>query len=971
MLGIIIIVATFMLFNLLIRVRKCERALEELKTFIKVGNNEPKPKTIKQSNDSFVSSPSKPIANPIIKKKEEILKPARRSTIKTLEQIPKKPSVILDMIKENWMGIFGSVALVIGAVFFGLTAEIMQLPQMRVGVMMAISFVLLAVSQKFKNKADWASFCGWVKSIAAAVILFTTLGAGGINGIQFIYTPLYALCFLCFGILINILLVVTARSEGIASLHVVLSIIAFSIAPQTFISLPIGAFVAGVGLTVAYRSKWDTHLILVVIAFACQNMVWTFALKDQFLPWMHYLAIGSSVFVGLMAAFVHYNKKYQASKFEVLPLVAYLTNWGLLTWNIWLHTFYFKWIFLVFGAVAVLGFVSARIAKRRKIYWLYYADILLSQLMLMVAIALMSSLIAKPIDLALLILCEIIVFNLICQLQNERALLRVGYALQCIAYVVIASFTLKLLFVTPVVDQFPIYYRMGIVAALSWGSHIMGSLKNFIPDNIIFILYGERDQKNLVSIVCSFGTLFFIGIYFYGYNSIWIQAITLTIIGLISLWRKYKESHSWNVSFLIVLIAIHSLSWYHLVFQLQNSSIPSMFSRIDLLGLLFLDVLLVFGNCLHLKLWKKNLHHFVIYASGIQMGLLVYVFTKEISSLIPGLAFLGISMFALEVAHILSRVNRFREDVRLKIKESTTHLGLAFLLAFITQFVTVHLQVDAIWHGISLRWGIEALGLSAILYWITFYPCEKVFSKFTQFCGNRLIEGLLAFLTLVVIVEAPEVWRPFIWIAMAIGLLIGSTKAKWPARLSAYSWIYLIASIILVAFVTKNLTMPSLFVIEQYGIPVILTIVLQWYYAYFAHKETKNLMAVSKILSTKRTTKFISIFYEQPCLTVLLPIFVGKGCLFAFNFEKAILTLLWVGLACLYLTVGLLVKSKKGIQIAMSVLLFCSVRLIVFDLVQTNLVTRSLVFIGFGILMLGISVLYKKYKYRIDASEKV
>jgi hypothetical protein len=413
------------------------------------------------------------------------------------------------------------------------------------------------------------------------------------------------------------------------------------------------------------------------------------------------------------------------------------------------------------------------------------------------------------------------------------------------------------------------------------------------------------------------------------------------------------------------------MSWGYLLLQLFNSSLPSIFSRIDLLGLLLLDVALVFGNFLRLKLWKKTLHHFVVYAFGIQMGLLVYVFTKEISSLIPGLAFLSLSVLALETTRLLSIKSRFSSEVSLKVRQSILHLGFAFLVAFVSQFITVHLQLDPIWHGISLRWGIEVLGLASILYWIFFCPKEKAFSNFTKFCSRRLIEGFLAFLTLGIILEVAEVWRPFIWSVIAIALFTGSIKAKWPARLITYSSLYLIASIIHVAFVTTNLTMPSLFSVEQYGIPAYLAIALQLLYAYLSHRETNNLMATSKMLFAKGTGKFISIIYKQSCLTVLLPIFVGIGCLFAFNFEKAILTLLWVGLACLYLVIGLLVKTKKSIQIAMGVLLFCSVRLIVFDLVQSNLVTRSMVFIGFGVLMLGVSVLYKKYKYRLDVREKV
>ena len=54
----------------------------------------------------------------------------------------------------------------------------------------------------------------------------------------------------------------------------------------------------------------------------------------------------------------------------------------------------------------------------------------------------------------------------------------------------------------------------------------------------------------------------------------------------------------------------------------------------------------------------------------------------------------------------------------------------------------------------------------------------------------------------------------------------------------------------------------------------------------------------------------------------------------------------------------------------MIALALCSGRLIVFDLMQSDLAIRALVFIGVGGLMLGISALYKKYKHRIESNEK-
>ena len=196
------------------------------------------------------------------------------------------------------------------------------------------------MSWKIKRLEKWSLLCGWLRSIAGAVILFATLGAGGIEGLKFIQNPYYALVFLCVGVAVNMLLACTIAVQTVASMHVILSIVAFCIVPQAMILLPLGALVAIIGLITAYRSKWDLHLLLIVIAFACLNIVWTDSLVQS--PSMHYLAIACSVVVGLAGGAIHYSKKYQSPHFEALPLVAHISNWMLLIGNLWLHAQFFR-----------------------------------------------------------------------------------------------------------------------------------------------------------------------------------------------------------------------------------------------------------------------------------------------------------------------------------------------------------------------------------------------------------------------------------------------------------------------------------------------------------------------------------------------------------------------------------------------------------------------------------------------------
>jgi hypothetical protein len=134
---------------------------------------------------------------------------------------------------------------------------------------------------------------------------------------------------------------------------------------------------------------------------------------------------------------------------------------------------------------------------------------------------------------------------------------------------------------------------------------------------------------------------------------------------------------------------------------------------------------------------------------------------------------------------------------------------------------------------------------------------------------------------------------------------------------------------------------------------------LQLLFAHFSHDQR---------LTNQPKNALSHFLFKQPFISVLFPIFIEIALLFAFNYEKTLLTLFWVGLSCVYLSLSLLAKSKWGMQIAMGSLVVCSMRLVIFDLTQSDLATRALVFLGVGIFMLCISIVYKKYKYRTEST---
>lgn len=954
------------------RVRECELNLKLLK---KALLNEKLPTKQEQLPETAALPPIPPLI--IEDQRTEELSPSLAAVEPTMKAIetkiepkqtkpvpPPKPSKLFGILKENWMGVFGSFALVIGAVFFGLTSKLMQQPEARVGILIFVSLLFLGISYKIKSLEKWSLLCGWLRSIAGAVILFATLGAGGIEGLKFIQNPYYALVFLCVGIAVNMLLACTTAVQTVASMHVILSIVAFCIVPQAMILLPLGALVAIIGLITAYRSKWDLHLLLIVIAFACLNIVWTYSLVQS--PSMHYLAIACSVVVGLIGGAIHYSKKYQSPHFEALPLVAHISNWTLLIGNLWLHAQFFRGTPFVLASIAIGGFFLAHHAKKEGIRWLYLTDTFLSQLLALSAIASLSIFVINPLDLCILLLLETILFNRICIAQKEDFLLRAGYGLQSIICLInLSSIQMAIGFSGG--DQFPIYLRLGLLTAICWGFHLAASAKKWTIDDLRFFLGGEKDLVKPYSMTAIFGTFFFLGFYLIGFQLLTIQSLTLLVAAALGYWRKWNEDQTWNLSFVTSLVFIHLLNWgmmFLILFDLKSPS--EIFSRVDIAGLAFLDILLIFGNFLQFRLWNKNISKLLVYGLSLQIACCTYVYTREISLFLPSIFFLVYSLIALETGRYIPRLLSFNEDLKQGIAESFSRVGLAFLLGFFIRFVTVDLRVDLIGNAINHRWFTEVFGLLTFFYWIAFFP-EKTSDKSARTAGRLLIDVSLALMTLCMLKEAPQGCTSILWVTASIGLLIAAIDYDLPKRLAAYSWIYFIVSIAQVVLFKSPLSMPNHERFQFFGW---LAIILQFCYAFVVSRKQSGIKRIADAHSTD-ISAFIRSIYGQWNLTVLFPVFLGIAFLLAFDFEKAILTVLWVGLTCIYLCVGLLIKSKRSIQIAMFALLFCSLRLIIFDLVQTDLAVRALVFIGVGALMLGMSILYKKFKHRIEAHEGI
>ncbi|MCE5318779.1 MAG: hypothetical protein LLG04_15630, partial [Parachlamydia sp.] len=379
------------------------------------------------------------------------------------------------------------------------------------------------------------------------------------------------------------------------------------------------------------------------------------------------------------------------------------------------------------------------------------------------------------------------------------------------------------------------------------------------------------------------GAISFFFMYLAGADYLAMQALFL--VGLLALaWRRDQHpNNSMDLAFTGCFAAAHLYQWGLLFFLGANISL-----RLDILGLVVLDLFLISQNLLKTGRFQElKLLPLTVYALGMHVGMATLAYTYPASTLIPGFAFLAWSILALETGRAAPKWPKFSHEAAQQVQESFIQVGILFLFASLCCYVTVHMQAEMLSGWIPLRMMAEGLSLLSVGYWLLYPVQNDHFSRFTKTAFNALLEVVLALSTLTIFVEMPDMWRPLCWGAMALGLAFGTMRFSWPRRLFSYTWIYLIASVGHTTFVTSTLTMPLNSFLESYYIPVILALATQFAFAFLAHHKQEAICASAP----KGMTTWI---YRHPALGVMLPIFAGIGAMLAFNFEREILTLLWV-----------------------------------------------------------------------------
>lgn len=858
---------------------------------------------------------------------------------------------------ENWTGILGAVIMVIGVGFLGVYAALKLSAFNRFLLISAFAGALAGIFFYLKKQEKWIKFALWLRSSSGAIFLFACLGSGGIPGLQWIADPYYSLALLIAGILVNLYLGFAGGNQVFASLHVLLSLIALCIAPQSAVILIIAALVSLFGIALTYREKWDYHLLLTISSFFLFHLYWYYQ-QTGFSFHLKITGIITVLLVSLSVAFVHYRKVYRTKVFETLPFSVHLINWFYFGLGLFLHSTGAKLTTLFISLGAVGAFFLARRAKKMGIRWLYHTDTLVAQLAAVISIITLYRWHLDELTIIGAVFIEIMIFLYIMLKEDEPFLYKVGMVLLNITGITLLADGLTTMSHTD--NTIMVSHSATLFACFSLGTifHLYNFRKNKFDFGSIYRSLNIQLSPNVKTPV--FGIilgLILTSVYLNIYKTEWSEYFIVLAASVFLYVRNRFQSVELAIASVIPLVGIHLINW--LSYDQPASEVTMLVHYFPFLILSSLSVKWSF-----VEFFNKYINWIGIYLFAIHTVIISYIILTPVSPFLPAVVWLILSVAGLELSHYANR--KFADEPAFKNQTDRflLHAGYTLILFFLIRHIMVHLQSEQYIGFIKVRILIGLFAIGIFTYWATTRkPIDSGYRSWIHL-HPLFAELIILFAILLISSEVLVFWQPILWIGSAFLLgITGNWKKESLSRLIFYSLVMSWVTAFQTSFITSTYVTPSTEWYDQAWLSGSIAIILQFAFLIYFYKKCslENILLPKSLSFLKTPVEKIS---KDKNSWIFYPLVICTAIFLFFSFDKSILTLLWVIECFMVFIVSVLLKEKYFRYVALATLALCIARLIFYDLAQASTLTRALVFFGVGIIMLVMNSIYNKYKDR-------
>lgn len=863
---------------------------------------------------------------------------------------------------ESWIAVIAVVILVAGISFFGIWASTRISPVFRFWIIVSSAILLGGLSVFAGRYKKFQPLAVWLRSAGAAVYLFAALGAGGIPGIQWIDSPLMGLLMLITGILVNIILAFVGKNQVFSSLHIILGVVAVSIAPQSVATLIVATIVTFSGITISFRKKWDIQHLISILFYFGFIIFWGFKV-DPSSNFYNVSAVSAVIVTALITLFIHYLRIYADSGFEVTPLIVHLVNWLFLSIGLIKYFPETDYIYIPLFISGVLLFFLAGRAKKLKINWLFATDTLISQLMILLALISLINFDISNFLIIFLILAESLGFLIIIRREKEYLVHTVGFSISSLAAVALL-FTGLERFGFDGSTQLWVYCGLFTLSAALMAVWLLYIDRR----NTEIVFTGGRIKRKILANIHKAnvniqGTLV----------PIFILAVYLLILSS-DIVSDYIGPDTFAAPLFIALLAVkfRLKNWGMrigiAVYLVLESGISIIFAAFEVDSSLFtlivyyLPILLMSLSLLVYSLKKQGgIHERIpgIYLLTVHLLFLSCFIFKDLSGLLTGLCWLLFAIIYLTLSNTL-KPGKLAGHMTRRLKKGLINGGYLFLFSFVVRFLLFDIHEETIILGtIRAEYLLEITAFTVMGVWFFLNRSVRLLDLF-------FLEIALAFLIALLFIEVPVTILPAVFMVLSIVLLfIGRFFTKSLSRLRIVSVFPAWISAFLIAFVTSPYLTPSLSYTDTAWIMSAAAIILQFIYLALFHRTQipgkgnlpDKLLKLEQPIRKLISGKNIFLYY---------PVFVSVLFFIIWSFNGAVLTALISFEALLILVLSILVKEDSFRYTALGGIIAVIIRLVFFDLREADFFIKAVAFIIVSVIMLLMNVLYNKFKDRIE-----
>lgn len=291
---------------------------------------------------------------------------------------------------ENWTGILGTAIMVLGIGYLSIYTALKVAPLFRVLILWLYAALLIGSFEFLKKKEKWNSTGLWLRSAGASLFLFGCFGASQIKGLSFITNPIFGYSLIGLGITLNLFIGYIIKKQTFLSLHTVLSLLILCVIPdKLLITFILAAITSTVGIILSYKEKWEYHLLTVIASFLIFD-IWFNSDGATLSKTENIFAILGIIAVFASCLLMQYRSVYENTTFVRPAFFTHLINWVLFAIGLILHSTgsHFKTFILFFAAI--ICFIIALKARRKKIIWLYHLDGMVSFILCALSIILLN-----------------------------------------------------------------------------------------------------------------------------------------------------------------------------------------------------------------------------------------------------------------------------------------------------------------------------------------------------------------------------------------------------------------------------------------------------------------------------------------------------------------------------------------------------------------------------------------------------